>query len=173
MFWALWQNSADDDYYIRKVILDYNLTYQSGEEEEALKGMLSDFNLNDIAYWYPTETYCYKIKYDGSKLKTYVVTAGIREWTIELSYIPEGDLYINTQYLFTTTIKMNGYVKSDIDIAIEFDKNSRKTLLDLVRIEEELTKIFGRKVDLGIFSSINPYIIEDIKREMRVIYEKR
>ena len=75
--------------------------------------------------------------------------------------------------VFGSFVKGEQSSKSDIDIAIEFDKNSRKTLLDLVRIEEELTKIFGRKVDLGIFSSINPYIIEDVKREMRVIYEKR
>ena len=75
--------------------------------------------------------------------------------------------------VFGSFVKGEQSSKSDIDIAIEFDKNSRKTLLDLVRIEEELTKIFGRKVDLGIFSSINPYIIEDVKREMRVVYEKR
>ena len=75
--------------------------------------------------------------------------------------------------VFGSFVKGKQSPKSDVDIAIEFDKKSRKTLLDLVRIEEELTKIFGRKVDLGIFSSINPYIIEDIKREMRVIYEKR
>jgi len=75
--------------------------------------------------------------------------------------------------VFGSFVKGKQTLKSDIDIAIEFDKNSRKTLLDLARIEEELTKIFERKVDLGIFSSINPYIIEDVKREMRVIYEKR
>ena len=75
--------------------------------------------------------------------------------------------------IFGSFVKGKQTPKSDIDIAIEFDKNSRKTLLDLVRIEEELTKIFGRKVDLGIFSSINRYIIDDVKREMRVIYEKR
>ena len=63
--------------------------------------------------------------------------------------------------------------KSDVDIAIEFDKGKRKTLLDLVRLEDELSKVFKRKVDLGIFSSLNPYIVEDVKREMRVIYEKR
>ncbi|MGY0287801.1 MAG: type VII toxin-antitoxin system MntA family adenylyltransferase antitoxin [Candidatus Methanodesulfokora washburnensis] len=63
--------------------------------------------------------------------------------------------------------------KSDIDIAIEFERNSEKSLLDLVRIENELRKIFKRKVDLGIFSSLSPYIMEDVKREMRVIYEKR
>jgi predicted nucleotidyltransferase len=32
-----------------------------------------------------------------------------------------------------------------------------------------LEKIFKRKVDLGIFSSISPYIIEDVKNEMKVI----
>jgi hypothetical protein len=63
--------------------------------------------------------------------------------------------------------------KSDVDIAIEFDKSKRKTLLDLLRLEEELSKVFNRKVDLGVFSSLNPYIAEDVKKEMLVIYEKR
>lgn len=62
--------------------------------------------------------------------------------------------------------------KSDIDIAIEFDKDKGKSLLDLVHIEYELSKIFKRKVDLGIFSSLSPYIVEDVKREIQVIYEK-
>jgi predicted nucleotidyltransferase len=34
-------------------------------------------------------------------------------------------------------------------------------------MENELRKIFKRKVDLGIFSSLSPYIIEDVKKEMR------
>ncbi|MEM2130096.1 MAG: nucleotidyltransferase family protein [Candidatus Bathyarchaeia archaeon] len=63
--------------------------------------------------------------------------------------------------------------KSDIDIAIEFEKNSKKTLLDLIRIERELGKIFRRKVDLGIFSSINPHVIDHVKKEMIILYEKR
>ena len=75
--------------------------------------------------------------------------------------------------IFGSFVRGEQSSKSDIDIAIEFDEKSRKTLLDLVRVEEELTKIFGRKVDLGIFSSISPYIIGDVKKEMKVIYEKR
>ena len=63
--------------------------------------------------------------------------------------------------------------KSDVDIAVEFDGSKAKTLLDLIRLEDELSKVFRRKVDLGVFSSLNPYIAEDVKREMRVIYEKR
>ena len=62
--------------------------------------------------------------------------------------------------------------KSDVDVVVEFDEKSAKTLLDLVRVEEELTKIFKRRVGLGIFSSISPYIIDNVKREMRVVYEK-
>ena len=62
---------------------------------------------------------------------------------------------------------------SDVDIAIEFDKGKKKTLLDLVRVERELKGVFGRKVDLGIFSSLNPRVAEDVRREMCVIYEKR
>ena len=63
--------------------------------------------------------------------------------------------------------------KSDIDIAIEFDPSKGKTLLDLIRLENELGKVFKRKVDLGVFSSLNPRVVEDVKREMCVIYEKR
>jgi predicted nucleotidyltransferase len=62
---------------------------------------------------------------------------------------------------------------SDVDIAIEFDESSKKNLLDLVHLEYELRKIFKRKVDLGIFSSINPHILEDVKKQMKIIYEKR
>lgn len=75
--------------------------------------------------------------------------------------------------VFGSFIRGQQTKKSDIDIAIEFAKNSGKSLLDLVRIEDELTRIFKRKVDLGIFSSLNPHIIEDVKKEMQIIYEKR
>lgn len=75
--------------------------------------------------------------------------------------------------IFGSFIRGEQKKKSDIDVAIEFDKNKRKSLLDLVHLEYELKKMFQRKVDLGIFSSISPYIIEDVKKEMRVIYEKK
>lgn len=63
--------------------------------------------------------------------------------------------------------------ESDVDVAIEFEKNSGKSLFDLVRVEDELTRLFERKVDLGVFSSLNPYIMDDVKKEMKIIYEKR
>jgi hypothetical protein len=75
--------------------------------------------------------------------------------------------------IFGSFVRGEQTAKSDIDIAIEFDQNKPKSLLDLVHVENELSQMLKRKVDLGIFSSLNPYIAEDIKKEMRVIYEKR
>ena len=80
---------------------------------------------------------------------------------------------ISFMAIFGSFIRGEENKRSDIDIAIEFTDKSRKNLLDLIHIENELKKILGRKVDLGIFSAINPHIIEDIKKQMLVIYEKR
>ena len=58
--------------------------------------------------------------------------------------------------------------KSDIDILVEFSE--RKSLLDLVRIERELSEALSIKVDLLTEKSISPYLIDRIKSEMEVIY---
>jgi len=72
--------------------------------------------------------------------------------------------------VFGSYVKGKQNSKSDIDIAIKFDPTKRKTLLDLIGLEDELRRTFRRKVDLGTLNSISPYIIEDVKKEMRVIY---
>jgi predicted nucleotidyltransferase len=59
--------------------------------------------------------------------------------------------------------------ESDIDLLVEF--SDRKSLLDLVGIEQELSDALGVKVDLLTEKSISPYLIDRIKSEMKVIYE--
>jgi predicted nucleotidyltransferase len=58
--------------------------------------------------------------------------------------------------------------ESDIDIIVEFSE--RKSLLELVRIERELSEFLGIKVDLLTEQSISPYLIDFIRKEMEVIY---
>jgi len=74
--------------------------------------------------------------------------------------------------VFGSFVRGEQHRGSDIDIAIEFDPTKDKSLLDLVHVENELRKVFKRKVDLGIFSSLHPYIIDNVKKEMCVIYER-
>ncbi|HJH27190.1 MAG TPA: hypothetical protein C5S37_10615 [Methanophagales archaeon] len=59
--------------------------------------------------------------------------------------------------------------ESDVDILVEF--SDRKSLLDLVGIEQELSDALGVKADLLTEKSISPYLIDRIKKEMKVIYE--
>jgi len=61
--------------------------------------------------------------------------------------------------------------KSDLDILVKF--STRKSLLDLVRIERRLSEILGVKVDLVTEGSVSPYIIDEIKKELKVIYDEK
>ena len=49
--------------------------------------------------------------------------------------------------------------------------SERKSLLDLVGIEQELSDAVGMRVDLLTEKSISPYLIDRIKKEMEIIYE--
>ncbi|MDI6841051.1 MAG: nucleotidyltransferase family protein [bacterium] len=57
---------------------------------------------------------------------------------------------------------------SDIDVIVEFAE--RKSLLDIVGIEQELAEALNIKIDLLTEKSISPYLIDRIKKEMIVIY---
>jgi hypothetical protein len=60
--------------------------------------------------------------------------------------------------------------RSDIDVLVRFSK--RKSLLDLVRIERQLSEVLGRKVDLVTEAAVSPYMIDDIRKELKVIYNE-
>ncbi|MDO9537832.1 MAG: nucleotidyltransferase family protein [Thermoplasmata archaeon] len=57
---------------------------------------------------------------------------------------------------------------SDIDIIVEFSE--RRSLLDIVGIEQDLSDAVGRKVDLLTEKSISPYLIDRIKKDSMVIF---
>jgi hypothetical protein len=58
--------------------------------------------------------------------------------------------------------------ESDIDVIVEFSE--RKSLLEMVKIERELSETLGIKVDLLTEKSISPYLIDIVKQQMEVIY---
>jgi len=56
---------------------------------------------------------------------------------------------------------------SDMDILVEF--SGRKSLLDLVKIERELSEFLGINVELLTEKAISPYLIDRIKKEAQLI----
>ncbi|CAG1006860.1 hypothetical protein METP2_03802 [Methanosarcinales archaeon] len=65
-----------------------------------------------------------------------------------------------------------GEQKEDRDVDFLASFNRRKSLLDLVRIERDLSEILGIKVDLVTEKSISTYLIERIKSEVKPIYHE-
>ncbi len=71
--------------------------------------------------------------------------------------------------IFGSMARGQGTPQSDIDVLVRFSK--RKSLLNLVRLERELSTALGRKVELLTEAAISPYLRDRIKRDLRVIYE--
>lgn len=57
---------------------------------------------------------------------------------------------------------------SDIDLLVNFSK--RKSLLDHIRIERNISEVFGMKVDLVTEKYLSPYFADKVKSEVRTLY---
>ncbi len=63
--------------------------------------------------------------------------------------------------------------KSDLDILVEFEKDAKITLFDLMRLENYIFKLTKIKVDLLTPDSISPYIKSYILEEVKFIEKTR
>ena len=59
--------------------------------------------------------------------------------------------------------------ESDLDLLVQFSES--QSLLTHVRVERELSRLFGKKVDLLTEAAISPYLRDIIKSELQVLYE--
>ncbi len=76
---------------------------------------------------------------------------------------------IKSVAIFGSYIKGDFNKDSDLDLLVRFAK--RKSLLEMVRIERELSEYLGIKVDLLTEKSISPYIMKVIQKELKIIYQ--
>lgn len=60
--------------------------------------------------------------------------------------------------------------KSDLDLLARFSR--KKSLLDLVKTERELSDALGVKVDLLTEKSVSPYLKNKIMGGLKVIYDR-
>lgn len=60
---------------------------------------------------------------------------------------------------------------SDIDVLVEFEAGHVPGFIGLVRMEQELTKILGRKVDLRTAEDLSRYFRDEVVASAAVQYE--
>lgn len=58
---------------------------------------------------------------------------------------------------------------SDVDIMVRFAKPIG--LVDLIRLEDRFERVLGRRVDLGVESSLHPLIREQALKDLKILYE--
>lgn len=79
--------------------------------------------------------------------------------------------HIRTLALFGSVLRDDFRPDSDVDVLVEFDADARYSLLDLVRIQDELQTILGRPVDLVEKAGLqNPFRRHAILKSLEVIY---
>lgn len=58
--------------------------------------------------------------------------------------------------------------KSDIDILVEYGRGT--TILDIVKMKQELYELIGRKIDLVSKRAVRKRIMENIQTDLQTVY---
>ena len=72
--------------------------------------------------------------------------------------------------LFGSVLRPDFRPDSDIDILVEFPPGQTPSLFDLGGMQQELTALFGREVDLKTPGFLSRYFRDQVMREAQVKY---
>jgi predicted nucleotidyltransferase len=78
--------------------------------------------------------------------------------------------HIRELALFGSVLRDDFGPKSDVDILVEFEPDARVGYQHFFRLQDELTTLFGREVDLFTPNSLKPFARETAMRSKAVIY---
>jgi predicted nucleotidyltransferase len=91
--------------------------------------------------------------------------------------IPQAELaelcrrwHIRRLSLFGSMLRGEGRPDSDVDLLVEFQPDQRVGLIQMARIERELSERIGRKVDLRTPADLSRYFRDEVLREAKVQY---
>ena len=74
--------------------------------------------------------------------------------------------------LFGSILTSRFSASSDVDILVKFDKKHIPGLFGISDIQEELTSIVGREVDLKTPNSLSRYFRDEVLSKAQVLYGK-
>ncbi len=78
---------------------------------------------------------------------------------------------ITKAWIYGSFSRQDDGVNSDVDVAVKTDDSFN--YFDLAEIKFQAEKILDRKVDVGFIDSFKPHILENVKPDLKLIYEKK
>jgi uncharacterized protein len=72
--------------------------------------------------------------------------------------------------LFGSVLRDDFRPDSDIDVLVEFEPEQRYTYFTLAEVEEDLSAVLGRKVDLHVPKSLHPFLRDKVLRQAEAVY---
>ena len=84
----------------------------------------------------------------------------------------EKEGHVIKAWLFGSYARGEDDYKSDIDVMIEVPEDSSFSLFDIAEIQYQLEKLILKKVDIVMKDGVKPQIMERIKPDLKIIYER-
>ena len=72
--------------------------------------------------------------------------------------------------LFGSALREDFSESSDVDVLVEFDPGARVTFFSLSRVEDDLSRLFGRRADVHVGRSLSPYLRDRVLAQARDLY---
>lgn len=72
--------------------------------------------------------------------------------------------------LFGSVLRDDFTPSSDVDVLIEFEPGERVGFFRLTRVQDELSDLIGRQVDLSTIGMLSPYFREEVLAEAETVY---
>ena len=80
--------------------------------------------------------------------------------------------HIRRLALFGSVLRDDFAPESDVDVLVVFEPGTRVGLIGFAGIENELSELIGRKVDLNTPKCLSPYFRDEVLREAQTAYEQ-
>jgi uncharacterized protein len=72
--------------------------------------------------------------------------------------------------LFGSVLRDDFRPDSDIDVLIEFESGQRYTYFTLAQIEDDFSRLLGRKVDLHLPKTLHPFLRDKVLGQAEALY---
>ena len=79
--------------------------------------------------------------------------------------------HISKFSIFGSAIRGRLQPDSDIDVLVEFEQNHTPGLFSIIKMEMELSKIIGRKVDLRTPEDLSQYFRDEVIKNAELQYQ--